>query len=237
MMNLGPLATANGTLRARIIDAQLGFDADVTVPLRYGQIDFDDVTVEHVGPDSRMGASPQGLYVDAPTGRSYLYQFPSTPVAGVEFEKRAALLSPLVSDRGKLHVQAFVEGLLGSAGGGHALGLTPEARALLGRTSVTGDLQLADGKFEVQGVQGELVGHAEGRNVVRISSGAVASGLRVEMASLSVRNVLLDVEGKQAACDEVTGAIVVNVVMENGQWRLAADLENVKASGLRLLAV
>ena len=34
---------------------------------------FNRVTVEHVGPDSSMGLSPMGLYVDAPNGRNYLY--------------------------------------------------------------------------------------------------------------------------------------------------------------------
>lgn len=70
---LDPLGDANGTIRAEIIDAHLLFDADVTVPIREGRVDFNAATVEHVGPDSRMGASRLGLYVDAPNGRSYLY--------------------------------------------------------------------------------------------------------------------------------------------------------------------
>ncbi|QJW83340.1 hypothetical protein HK414_01260 [Ramlibacter terrae] len=92
--SLAPLAAAEGTLRAKILDAHLIFDADVTVPIRQGRIDFKDATVEHVGPDSRMGASRLGLYVDAPNGRSYLYQFPTSLVPGVEYEKRGALLGP-----------------------------------------------------------------------------------------------------------------------------------------------
>src|SRR3954470_3882081 len=64
--SLAPLAAANGTIRAQIIDAALLFDANVTVPMVDGKIDFSDATVEHVGPDSRMGASRLGLYVDAP---------------------------------------------------------------------------------------------------------------------------------------------------------------------------
>ena len=87
------------------------------MPIRQGQVDFKDATVEHVGPDSRMGVSRLGLYVDAPNGRSYLYQFPSAPVAGVEYERRGALLGPFVTDRGNLRLQEFGEWLLRKPGG------------------------------------------------------------------------------------------------------------------------
>ena len=110
--SLAPLADANGEIRAKITDAQLFFDADVTVPIRQGRIDFDDANVAHVGPDSRMGAAPEGIYVNAASGRSYLYQFPQTPMPGVEYERRASLLGPWVPDRGKLDLQPFSEALL-----------------------------------------------------------------------------------------------------------------------------
>ena len=71
-----------GALNAEITDAHLLFDAQVRVPIARGVVDFNRATVEHVGPDSRMGVSRMGIYVDAPNGRSYLYQFPSAPVAG-----------------------------------------------------------------------------------------------------------------------------------------------------------
>ena len=131
------------------------FDAEVTVPIRHGQIDFNDATVEHVGPDSRMGVSRLGLYVDAPNGRSYLYQFASAPLTGVEFERRGALLSPWVSERGKLRLQPFVEALLRQADGGQSQGLTQQARLLLGRTALAGEVQLSDGLFAVPGMQAQ----------------------------------------------------------------------------------
>ncbi len=72
------------------------------------------------------------LYVDAPNGRSYLYQFASAPLAGVEFEHRGALLGPWVSERGKLRLQPFAEAMLRQRGGGQSQGLTGQARLLLG---------------------------------------------------------------------------------------------------------
>lgn len=234
---LGPLGHADGTIRAEILDAHLLFDADVTVPVREGQVDFNAATVEHVGPDSRMGVSRLGLYVDAPNGRSYLYQFPSAPVAGVEYERRGAMLGPWVTDRGKLLVQAFGEGLLrqsGRARGTRGAGFTEQARLLFDRTAVSGEVRLGDGSFVVPGVQGEMAGRAEGRNVVRLHSEAVGRGLTVELASLQVRNAVLGAKNTRLECDEIAGALSLRLFVADAQVRLAFDLASMKIAGLRL---
>jgi hypothetical protein len=231
---LGPLAAADGTIRGEITDAHLLFDADVTVPIRQGQIDFNDATVEHVGPDSRMGVSPLGLYVDAPNGRSYLYQFASAPLAGVEFERRGALLGPWVSERGKLQLQAFGEALLRQAGGGQNLGLTEQTRLLLGRTALSGEMRLSDGRFAVPGVQAHTVGRSEGRNSIRLRSEAVGCGLIVEMAALSARDAVVNWRGAQLDCDETTARLTLQLVAGGPQMRFVIDLENVKVAALRL---
>lgn len=228
---LGPLATADGMVRAQIVDAHLLFDADVKVPLRQGRIDFSDTSVEHVGPDSRMGVSRLGVYVDAPNGRSYLYQFPSTPVAGVEYEKRGALLGPWVTNRGSLQLQPFGESLLHQPPGGQAMAFTGQARQLLDRTAASGEVRLGDGTLAAPGVQADLAGRAEGRNAVRLHSEAVGRGVTVEIASFLARNALL---GAQLRCEEVAGALVLRLLVEGGQVRFALDLANMKASGLKL---
>lgn len=231
---LGPLAGANGSIRAEIVDAQLLFDADVTVPIRQGAIDFNSTTVEHVGPDSRMGVSRLGIYVDAPTGRSYLYQFPSTPVAGVEYEQRGALLGARVTNRGHLLLQPFGEGLLGQPWVGRIQGLTEQARQLFDRSAVSGEVRLGDGKFCAPGVQAELVERADGRNEVRLHSEAVGRGLTAEMASLSARNALLGSGQVQMGCAEIVGSLVLQFSVEGTQLRFACDVANMKLSGLRL---
>jgi hypothetical protein len=232
--SLGPLAAANGSIRAKIPDAHLMFDADVTVPIRQGAIDFSDVTVEHVGPDSRMGVGSQGLYVDAPNGRTYLYPFASSAVPGVAYEQRNAALGPWVSDRGKLKLQAFSEWLLSRIQNGQRGGFTEEARLLLARTSLSGDVNLGEGKFAAPGVQADLVGNADGRNVAHIQSDAVGRGLTVEMALLSVRDAALNAGNLQAGCAAVTGALTAQVFVEGAQWRFMLDLEDAKLTGLRL---
>ena len=231
---LGPLAAAEGTIRAEIVDAHLLFDADVTVPIRQGQIELGDATVEHVGPDSRMGVSRMGLYVDAPNGRSYLFQFASTPVAGVEYEQRGTLLGPWVRDRGKLRLQEFGEWLLRHAGDGKRLALTEQARQLFDRTAVSGQVQLSDGRFAAPGVEASLVGRAEGRNAVKVHSEAVGRGLSIELASLSVRDAVLNAKDAQLRCDEVAAGLMLRVSIEGTQMRFAFELPSVKLSGLHL---
>jgi hypothetical protein len=231
---LGPLGAAEGTIRGRITDAHLLFDADVTVPIRRGQIDFNDATVEHVGPDSRMGVSRLGLYVDAPNGRSYLYQFASAPVAGVEFEQRGALLSPWVSERGKLHLQPFAEAMLRQWSGGQGQGLTEQARLLLGRTALSGEVQLGDGLLAVPGVQALMQGSGQGRNAVGLRSDALGRGLTVEMASLSAGNASAKWRGAQLGCDSMAGRLRLQLLVEGAQMRFVAEIENCKLGGLRL---
>ena len=231
---LGPLAAADGALRAEIVDAHLLFDADVAVPIRQGRIDFKDATVEHVGPDSRMGVSRLGIYVDAPNGRSYLYQFSTPPVAGVEYERRGALPGPWVKDRGSLQLQPFAEWLLRQPLAGQAHGLTEQARLLFDRTAVSGEVRLDDGRFAAPFVQADFMGRAEGRNVVRLHSQAVGRGLTVEIASLCARNAASTLGGTRLGCDEVAGALTLQLSVEGSQLRFSLDLAGIKASGVRL---
>jgi hypothetical protein len=231
--SLTPLAEANGTINAKITDAHLAFDADVTVPIRQGEIDFGDATVEHVGPNSRMGVSRMGVYVDAPNGRSYLFQFPAAPLAGVEYERRGALLGPWITERGKLALQPFVESLLRQAAPGQPLGITGQVRLLLDRIALSGDVRLGDGKVAAPGMHGELVGRAEGRNTVRVGSEAVGRGFRIEIASLLVRGAALDA-GARVTCEEISGSVTLRLFVEGTQVRFALDLVNVKITGVRL---
>lgn len=233
---LEPLAAADGTIRAEIVDAHLLFDADVTVPVRQGQVSFNDASVEHVGPDSRMGVSRMGLYVDAPNGRSYLYQFTSAAIAGVEYEHRGALLGPWVTDRGRLRLQPFLEGLLRQGPGGAGLRFTDQARLLLDRTALSGDLQLGDGLFAAPGVQAGLAGRAEGRNAIRLHSEAVGRGLGGDIASLSVRHATLAVGEGTLGCDALTGSLGLRLSVDGGQWRFAFDVPRIDVAGLRLQA-
>jgi hypothetical protein len=231
---LEPLATLEGTIRSKIVDAHLLFDADVTVPIRAGGIRFNDATVEHVGPDSRMGVSKMGLYVDAPNGRSYLYQFPSTPVDGIEYETRGAMLGPWVSERGSLALQPFVESMLQQGALGAGAGFTEQSKLLFERTSLSGDLQPGDGQVSALGMHGELSGRAQGRNAIRLLSESVGRGVTAEMPALSMRHLTVDIAGMQLACEQVEASLTLRLFVERGRLQFLLEAASVKLVGLRL---
>jgi hypothetical protein len=232
--DLGALAGAHGTITAKIRDAHLLFDADVTVPVVLGRINFNDARVEHVGPDSRMGVSRMGIYVDAPNGRSYLYQFSSAPVSGVEYEKRGGFPNPLASNRGSLQLQPFAQALLRQGTPAHGLGFTDQARLLFERTAVTGELRLGDGRFAVPGLRAEFAGRAEGRNTVRLDSEAVGRGFTAVVSSLLVRNVALHAAGRTVSCAEVTGELMVRLTVSGKEVRFALEVARLKLNGVRV---
>jgi hypothetical protein len=231
---LAPLGAAEGTLRARITDAQLIFDADVTIPIRAGRIHFNDATVEHVGPDSRMGVSRMGFYVDAPNGRSYLYQFASVPVAGVEFERRGAFIGPWVSDRGNVQLQPFAEGLLAQGPRGAGQGITQQARLLLDRTAVSGEVRLGVGRLAAFGLQADVAGDESGGTTVQVRSDAVGRGITAGIASLVLRGLAGTLHGLALTCDEVAGSAGVRLFVHGGQLRFALDAPRLMLSGLQL---
>ena len=230
--HLAPLAAADGSIHAQILDAHLMFDVDVTVKIAYGQVDFNDATVEHVGPDSRMGISPQGLYVDAPNGRTLLYPFGAAPVAGVDFERRDPLLGLAVLDRGRLRLQPFAEDQLRQDPGALVAGHPEQARLMLQRTAVTGEVQLGDGQFAAPGLRAELVGRDHGQNTVRIRSESLARVLTVDMAALSVRDVELAAGDASLRCESISGTPLLQLSVADGQLRFAFSATSMRASGL-----
>jgi hypothetical protein len=231
--SLAPLAGANGEIRSKITDAQLFFDAEVTVPVRQGEIAFADANVAHVGPDSRMGVDTSGVYVDAANGRSYVYKFPAVPIEGVVYERRGLL--PWTGDRGKLQLQPFLEGLLHRGRVQPGLGFTEQTRELLARTSLDAEIRLGDGKFIVPGIQGELASRAEGRNTVRVHSAAMDRGLSVELPLLALRNVVLTAQGVKVACDEVAAVLAVRIDVDAARVSYTLDIASVMLTGVRVL--
>ena len=225
---LDPLGQAEGTVRAQIADAHLLFDADVTVPIRHGQIDFNDATVEHVGPDSRMGISRLGLYVDAPNGRSYLYQFASAPLAGVEFEHRGALLGSWVSGRGKLQLQPFAESALRQGRDNLDPGLTAQARQLMDRTGLSGEVRLGDGLLAMPGLQVHLQGAHEGANAIALHATSAGRDVTATIASLSARDAAATWKGAQLGVDALTGKLSLQLWVEGPPMRFVLGLENAR---------
>lgn len=231
---LEPLGAAEGTLRAQIADAHLVFDADVTIPVRRGEVDFNRATVEHVGPDSRMGVSRMGIYVDAPNGRTYVYQFDGSPLSGVELEQRGSLLAGGVSDRGRLALQSYAEALLRQAAAGTSQGLTDQARLLLKRTAFQGHVHLGDGSVAAPGLRARLHGRDEGRNRARVHSEAVGHGITLELPAFAAKETAGTWQGTCIACDTLDAHVALHLTFEGGQLQFAIDVETLGAAGLQV---
>jgi hypothetical protein len=152
----------------------------------------------------------------------------------VEYERKSALPGPWGTKRGHLQLQPFGEALLLQGLGGHAMGITEQARLLFDRTAISGHVQLGDGTFAAPGVRADLTGRAEGRNIVRLNSDAVGRGVTVDLSSLSVRNATVGTQDMQLACDDAAGALVLRVFVDNAKLRFAFTIANLELSGLRL---
>jgi hypothetical protein len=204
---LDALGGLQGVLNALITDAAWVLDADVRMPIDDGRLDFNHVTVEHLGPDSSMGVSHMGVYVDAPNGRSYLYMFSGPQVPGISFERRGALFGARVTDRGSLDVRAFAECLLRHLGS-QPVGWAPhQTAATLDRTRLDGTLQLGDGAFGT--VQHHLVldGRARGHNRIELSAAVVSHELTLRWLGLSAREARFEVQGRAGQAGPVTATL------------------------------
>jgi hypothetical protein len=179
---LEPLASLDGTVHARIVDAAWIFDADVTIPIEHGRVDFNRVTVEHVGPDSSMGIGPMGIYVEGPGGRTYLFQLSARSAPAARFEQRGIGLTAWADDRGAIDLRPLLEGALSGVEIGTLATGTP---ARMARTRLRGELRLGDGVIGNESLQVVLAGRERGSNRIELESAPSGGGVVLHAAELS----------------------------------------------------
>lgn len=226
---LDAVAGLYGRVRAYVTDAAWVVDADVTVPIQRGRIDFDAVEVAHVGPDSRMGVSHLGVYVDAPGGRQYLYTFALPQVPGVAFERRGLGFGPFVADRGAIELQPFVASLLRAAAAGMApAGQVPhDIEATFARTRLDAELRLGDGALGTARRQLVLHGQGEGANVVVLQSAAMSESLAWRLARLAASEGRFAFQGRAGRFGALEGTLdgVLHGLVVPGEDRALPRLE------------
>jgi hypothetical protein len=210
---LQPLAGLEGTMRAFITDAAWIVDADITVPLKGGVLDFDQVVVEHVGPNSSMGVSRGGLYVDAPNlGRRYLVLFTGADVPGARFEHRSTGFGARVSERGAIDLSSLVQGLLAGAGGAPwGKPANEQVEATLDRTRLTGELHLGDGWLGTDARHIALAGQAHGRNRISLLAEALGRRLAASVPEFSAAEAAFDLGGLKVRCGTVSAQLHVEL--------------------------
>lgn len=229
---LEPLGGLEGSLRAEIVDAAWIFDADVTVPIVRGRIDFNRATVEHVGPDSSMGVSRMGVHVDAPNGRTYLFLFSATHVPGARFEEReAGLLPGWRGDRGSIELQPLLEGLLSGLPIGSAAAGT---REMVARTRLSGEFQLGDGVIGNDGRRVVLEGRDRHRNRVALSSLPSGEGVVLRMPDLSARELHWEAEGRIVSTGALSGTLSVQVQQGPGAPQVVLNVAELEVQDIRV---
>jgi hypothetical protein len=218
---LEPLAALEGALHADIADAAWVFDADVTIPISLGRIDFQRATVEHVGPDSSMGLDRKAIYVDAPNGRTDLFLLSATPVPGARFERRGGLLSLWGGDRGSIELQPFVEGLLS----GVAIGtLAPGTRDMIARTRVSSELRLGDGVIGDDRDRVVLAGREQGKNRIELASTPSEAGFVLRMLDLAAVESRFELLGKVVSTGALAGTLSVQLKDFAAAQRVSASV-------------
>jgi hypothetical protein len=224
------LERMDGALRVFIRDAAWVVDADISIPVRAGRLDFDHVVVEHVGPNSAMGISRNGIYIDAPNHvRTDLFRFGSPTVPGAVFETRGAgFTGTAVSDRGSIELKAFVEAMLEAPAGQPVGGVASrDVEVMLDRTKLDGELRLGDGAIGTARHHVELAGQAQGRNRIGLTASVLGQRLVVRIPELAADGVRFELFGRSGRA----GALSANIELQlTGLSRTAA--QRIVDSGL-----
>ena len=231
---LEALGGLQGLLHAFITDAVWVVDAEVRLHLEQGGVDFNRVTVEHIGPDSAMGISRGGLYVDSPKlGRQYLYLFTGPDLPGVRYETRGTRRG--VDDRGHVDLRALAEGLLSQS-----LLAPPgkpanrQVEATLDRTRLTGELQFGDGAVGTPWGQLTLAGQAEGKNRLIVSAAVLSHKLVLRMPDVAASEARFEVGEWSGRCGALSADLGVRVGgLGNGTPEVAFTLGHLKVQGLQ----
>ena len=235
---LDALAGLQGLVHAFITDAVWVVDAEVRLQLREGRIDFDGVSVEHIGPDSSMGISRGGIYVDTPQlGREYLYLFTAGEVPGARFETVSPGRGRRVADRGQLDLRAFVAGLLAQPAPAWPGKLADRhVGATLDRTRLTAELQLGDGPLGAERQHLVLGGQADGKNRVIVSTAVLSHKLVVRLPDLAASAAQFDLAGLTGSSGAVSADVSVRATGLGSQGRpqVALSLGHLSMENLRL---
>lgn len=204
-LHLHALRGLHGTLQAFVTDAAWILDAHIHLPVRGGFIDFDEVRVEHLGPDSAMGVSAGGLYIDAPRlARRYLYVFTGALPQGVEPEQRDGRPGRRPHQRGRLGLHELLDDVV-RARATPGQWANPQTESALARSRVGGELQLGDGVLGIDGCRLHLAGHALGANRVSVSAAALAGDLVLRWPQLVAEGAAVSLGGLQGGCGRLDG--------------------------------
>lgn len=217
------LERMEGSLRVFIRDAAWVVDADISIPVRAGRLDFDHVVVEHLGPNSAMGIGRNSIYIDAPNHvRTDLFRFGAPTVPGAVFETRGAgFTGTRVTDRGSIELKTFVEAMLEAPPDRPVGGVAGrEVEVMLDRTKLDGELRLGDGAIGTAQHHLSLAGQAQGRNRIGLTAAVLGQRLVVRIPELAADAVVFQLFGRPGRAGAMSASIELQLT---GLSRTAAQ--------------
>jgi hypothetical protein len=218
LWSLDALSALEGDLALHFKDAKYYVDADVNCPIRGGVIDFDNVNLEHIGPNSAMGIDPKGIYVDGlgtVLARSYIYERNSIEGATFEeweFSEPTGVDDPgssRVTSRGSLNLRRFLEQMLNDPKA--ASGKAPEQLEDLNRMNLTGRLTLGDDALGKRNNSVTLSGKSAGKNAITINAVNLGKNLEITMPEFQASKAKFEVLGKAGETGLITAKLKLEV--------------------------
>jgi len=213
-VRLDPLAALDGLVHAFVTDALWFVDADVTVPIRRGTIDFNAVEIEQVGPNALLGVSPTGIHVTGPAGqvRVPVVAFGPSPPPGVAVGTAGGF--PFArGDRGRIDLLPFLQALLAAPPGQPlARPADPELSGALARTRLTGEVQLGDGTLARGGQRVDLAGRDAGKNRCTLESPSVAQRVVITLPQLHASAAAWSLPGRELRTAAVEAVVEAHVL-------------------------
>lgn len=207
---LGALGGLDGTVGLYIVDAKGPIDADISVPIANGVIDFNKTEIEIVGPNANLGVDATGIYIDSIAGRDYKYKRSPLPGAKLERIQYGPRGSRRIVDRGSLDLKVLLEDILNSppapasGGGGSDL-------EILNRATPSGSVGLGTGTIGTTKNNVEISGHAGTKNRITLDGVSLGRDLIVRIPEFQASRGSFEVPGKTGAKSGTTGLIEANV--------------------------
>ena len=184
----------------------------ILIPIRQGTIDFDDVVIDNVGPNSDMGVDNDGIYVDqlgfgGPIFRDHVYERHDIPGATLETYDTDGEHT-YISDHGGLNLQVFLESIL-NAPPNPSGGAPPERISTLDEKSLTGNVSLGDDTLGKSKNNVTLSGRQTGKNTITIAGARLGQNLEIQMPEFQASKGNFELMGKAGE----TGLINANILV------------------------
>ena len=215
--SLDVLSSMNGDVALHFTDAAWVIDADVKVPISGGVINFNDVDLEHLGPNSAMGIDPKGIYIDGVSTvllRDYVYERANIKDASFEVWEITEPSGPddpgsaRVTDRGSLNLRGFLEQMMNDPL--PASGKAPETLEKLNRMKLTGNLTLGNDSLGTSKNRVTLSGESASKNQITINAVKLGERLEIKMPEFQASKATFEAMGKAGE----TGLITAKVKLE-----------------------